>query len=518
MRTRHRSAAQDPVNWGTITSLSHIRAWSPALGILLLTAVALAVNGYHLGVDDAAIYVPGIKMAADPSLFPAGSAFFTHHANLTIFPNLIGLSARLLHLPFDLAIILWYVISLLLLFAASWDLLGACFESARARWAGLCVLCVSLAAPVAGTALILVDPYLTSRSLSTPMTLFALAAFAHKRTRAAVLWVLALTVIHPQMAFYAITALGCIAIAQVSTRPFANLAAARAAASMLALPLSFDLEPAHGIYKEILQSRAYFLVSSWQWYEWIGVVAPLVLLGCFSRLRLSTTKPVFQMLSGALIPFGVCFTLIAILLASTPQFESIARLQPMRSFHLIYLVMLLFTGALIGEYVLRDAVWRWCALFVPLFVGMWAQQARAFPNSPHIEVPGLSYGSGWVPALLWIRGHTPKNALFALDPDYLASAGVDLHGFRAIAERSALADELKDSGAVSLFPQLGSQWKREVMAQKAWRASHYRNYATLVARYGVQWFVVPEPTTVPGLTCPYQNHDFRVCTIAPKSN
>jgi hypothetical protein len=490
-----------------------VRACPAALGILLITAIALAVNGYHLGIDDAEIYVPGIKMAADHSLFPAGSAFFDHHANLTLFPNLIGLSARLFHLPIDWAIFLWYIVSLFLLFWAAWQLLRACFESKTAAWGGLCVLAVALAAPVAGTALILVDPYLTSRSLSTPATLFAIAAFAQNRFRAAFLWVLAVAAIHPQMSAYAMVALACFAIArQLHTRPLLNLAPRPVVAALMALPLSFELSPAHGIYKEILQSRAYFLVSSWQWYEWVGVVAPLVLLGWFSRMRSLKVRPSFQLLSAALIPFGIFFTLIGILFASAPQFETIARLQPMRCFHLIYLVMFLFAGALIGEYVLRDSVWRWCALFVPVFAVMWTLQAQEFPSSPHIEMPGLSYTSGWVPALLWVRDHTPKGALFALDPDYLTSPGVDLHGFRAIAERSALADELKDSGAVSLFPELGNQWKREVTAQKAWRASHYRNYATLVTRYGVQWFIVPKPDVVPGLICPYQNHDVRIYT------
>lgn len=366
-----------------------------------------------------------------------------------------------------------------------------------------------------GTALILVDPYLTSRSLSTPATLFAIAAFIQKRSRAAVLWMLVVVVVHAQMSVYAMVALGCIAITQLGARPFAALMPARATAAILALPVGLELGPAHGIYKEILQSRSYFLVWSWRWYEWVGVIVPLALLAWFSRMRGWKVKPAFQVFSGALIPFGVCFTLLALILASAPQFENVARLQPMRCFHLVYLVMFLFTGALVGEYVLRDSVRRWCVLFVPLFAVMWTLQARDFPNSPHIEIPGLSYSSGWVPALLWIREHTPKGAVFALDPDYLTNPGVDMHGFRAIAERSALADELKDSGAVSLFPQLGTQWKREVMAQKAWRASHYRNYATLVASYGVQWFVFPESETALGLTCPYQNHDVRVCTLDP---
>jgi len=34
------------------------------------------------------------------------------------------------------------------------------------------------------------------------------------------------------------------------------------------------------------------------------------------------------------------------------------------------------------------------------------------------------------------------------------SQGEDEHGFRALAERSMLADRVKDSGAVTMFPRL----------------------------------------------------------------
>jgi len=44
-----------------------------------------------------------------------------------------------------------------------------------------------------------------------------------------------------------------------------------------------------------------------------------------------------------------------------------------------------------------------------------------------------------------IRLQTPRDAVFALDPNYMLIAGEDQHGFRAIAERSALADALKDN-------------------------------------------------------------------------
>ena len=40
------------------------------LGLLLLTLAALLIHGYHLGVEDQAIYLPAIKHHLNPSLYP----------------------------------------------------------------------------------------------------------------------------------------------------------------------------------------------------------------------------------------------------------------------------------------------------------------------------------------------------------------------------------------------------------------------------------------------------------------
>ena len=65
------------------------------LALLVVTAVAVLVHGYHLGADDAAIYVPAIKNVADPSLYPFGSEFFMSHAHLSLFSDIVGDSASL---------------------------------------------------------------------------------------------------------------------------------------------------------------------------------------------------------------------------------------------------------------------------------------------------------------------------------------------------------------------------------------------------------------------------------------
>jgi hypothetical protein len=114
---------------------------------------------------------------------------------------------------------------------------------------------------------------------------------------------------------------------------------------------------------------------------------------------------------------------------------------------------------------------------------------------------------------VWIRGHTPKDAIFALDPNYMAIPADDQHGFRALAERSALADNLKDSGAVSLFPQLADEWKSQVAAEQGWQSFKLVDYRRLASRYGVGWLVLARGQGLTGLNCPYRNEAVNVCRL-----
>ena len=99
---------------------------------------------------------------------------------------------------------------------------------------------------------------------------------------------------------------------------------------------------------------------------------------------------------------------------------------------------------------------------------------------------------------------------FALDPRYMLSPGEDQHGFRAIAERSSLADETKDSGAVSLFPALALEWKTEVQEETREFAAH--DFQALASEYNVTWIVTSRPAPA-GLTCPYANRALLVCRV-----
>src|ERR1017187_2899067 len=482
---------------------------STHLRLALIAVLAVAVHGYHLGVDDAAIYVPAIKRVADRALYPFGSEFFMWHARLSWFSHLVGWSARLSGIPIDTAIFLWHGIGIYLLLLAAWRLSGACFEHRYARWCAVGLLAALLSVPVAGTALVIMDPYVTARTLSTPFTLFAIAAYMSGSTRRALAWLLAAGLIHPQMAFF-----GAVLVGSLAVERWRGKSPAVGVAAFAGLPFVFSFRPSTGAAREALLSRTYFFVSNWQWYEWAGVVAPLGLLWWLARARPKGTTPAFRALAGTLAPFGLLFTATGIALATSARLENYTRLQPMRSFHLIYLVFFPLLGGLAGEYVLGRKPARWIILFAPLAAGMWFLAWSAFPASPHVEWPGLVTSNPWAEAFRWIRGNTPKEAVFAMDPGYLLLPGEDTHGFRAVAERSVLADRVKDSGAVSLFPQLAGEWKAEVEAQTGWDQFQRADFERLAARYPVTWILTQRPAP-DGLDCPYVNRELAVCRIGP---
>ena len=481
---------------------------TPLVELLLITVAAVGVHGYHLGVDDAEIYIPAVKKIADPALFPfASSEFFLTHAHFSLFSNLVGNFARLTHLPADVAIFLAHMAGIFLLLIAAWRVSRICFHSKLAHWGSVLVIAAVMTIPITGTGLFLMDNYVTARSMSTPLSLLAVASYLEKRQKQTVLWWLLTLSVHPQMAAYVVALFVCVAVVtgMENRQRFGFLAT---------LPFLLEFTPASGAAREALYSRTYFFVTNWAWYEWVGVIAPLLLLAWFAYRSPRATRPGFQRLAAALIPFGAISTAAAWALTLSSKLENFTRLQPMRSFHLLYALFFILLGGLLGEYVLKARLWRWLALLVPVATTMGMVQMFTYSASPHVEWPLVRHqnGNGWINAFLWIRDNTPKNALFAMDPEYMRIPGDDQHGFRAVAERGVLADEVKDSGAVSLFPQLANHWKAQVEAQTGWNEFQLADYERLSRQYPVSWIVTRTPGPV-GFTCPYRNEILAVCHL-----
>src|SRR5208283_735919 len=143
---------------------------------------------------------------------------------------------------------------------------------------------------------------------------------------------------------------------------------------------------------------------------------------------------------------------------------------------------------------------------------MFLAQRELFAGSPHIELPSMAPANPWLQAFDWIRRNTPEDAYFAMDPHYTTASGEDCHVFRALAERSMLADPNKDTATVSKQPELGPAWKRQVEAGAGWSKFQLADFERLKAEFGVDWVLVSYPQPG-GLACRWHNQSLAVCQI-----
>src|SRR5580704_4936425 len=166
---------------GSLPIIIRTQRYKTAFFLLLLTAAATAVHGYHPYAEDAEIYLPGIEKILHPQLFPTGQEFFESHAHLTFFPNLIAFSLRVTHVPMEVGLLLWQLAAIFLLLLACWQLSGILFTNARSRWCGVCLVAGLLTIPVAGTALYVMDQYLNPRNLAAFAGVFAVTKIVEKK-------------------------------------------------------------------------------------------------------------------------------------------------------------------------------------------------------------------------------------------------------------------------------------------------------------------------------------------------
>jgi hypothetical protein len=265
-------------------------------------------------------------------------------------------------------------------------------------------------------------------------------------------------------------------------------------------------------WRQALDTRDYYFIGRWTWYEWLGAIAPIFILWAMARWARRADRPAIARLAGCAAFFAGFQLAAACVVLLTPGLIRLTPMQPMRYLHLVYIFMAVLGGGLIGERLLRGHVWRWVALFLPLALGMFVAQRQLFAGTEHIELPGVASQNPWLRAFAWVRENTPTDAYFALDPYYMQLPGEDYHSFRALAERSELADAVKDAAVATQVPDLAPLWEQQTQAVAGWRHFQKQDFLRLQQEFGVDWIVV-QGGGVEGLECPYKNDAVAVCKL-----
>jgi len=481
--------------------------------LLLATTIAFLILGYHPGLEDDAFYLAAIKRNLNPALFPHDSDFFRLQFQATIFDKAVAAFVRVTHLPLSVAVLLWQFSAILLILWGCLAIARRCFTGPHAQWAAVAMVAALLTIPVSGTGISLVDQYLHPRAVATAAILAAIVATLKRQRLLTVILLLLAFAIHAIMASFGISFCIFLAWNNSPRKMMDQVKKDRELAPIaLLLPLGWLFEPATDAWRQAAATRNFYFLGRYHWYEWLGVFAPIALLAMFAQIARRTQARVLERLASRLMYFAIFQLSVALVIMLPPSLERLRPFEPMRYLHLVYLLMFLIAGGLIGEYVLGNHLYRWLILFVPLCLGMFYVQRQMYPSTAHLELPGAPPGNDWVAAFDWVRQNTPTDSLFALDPHYMQLPGEDYHGFRALAERSALADLVKDGGMAARVPRLAPRWLREVNATRGWHNFQSNDFQSLKNSFGVNWVILAKPG-VAGMTCPYENRSVMVCRL-----
>ena len=493
----------------------------PAAKLLALTLATLLVHGYHPFAEDGGLYVAGVQQQLNPALFPHDTAFVAAHTAYSLFAPCVATLVRVLHLSLEVVLLLLYVASIATALCAVWRIASFAFRSCAASWFATALFAAWFTLPVAGTSLLLMDPYVTARTLSTPLSLLAVSFFLpstrHLRTRLliAVLCLALAALFHPLMAAYAAAFLLAFFVAglpQLRARRAAWIALALCAVSIAALWQHAHLPESHATRLADI-SRYYWFLSRWQWFEWVGLAAPLLLLALLPRLRRCGLTPAAAQLSQTAVGIGLISTVIAACFAQEHHaVHAVARLQPLRAFLLIYAVMIVIVGGSAATLIARSrrpAIYLW--LTPPaLAIIMFFVQRQTYPASLHLQTPARAPVNQWALAFLWAKTHTPVSAYFAIDSAYITIPGEDAQTFRAIAQRSVLADRSKDGGEAAITPAVAETWLQQSSAQSGLDTLDDFARDARLRPYPLDWLVL-RSTTRTSHPCPYDNGTVKIC-------
>ena len=310
-------------------------------------------------------------------------------------------------------------------------------------------------AAVAGTSLMLMDPYVTARSLSTPCVLLALVGVLEflrpqfameeggtpERWRGLALCCAGLAgagVMHPLMAAYglgSVLLLGTVMSSSRMVRVWGTAGLGLTAGAMACGVDAVCAGPENEIYQRVVLTRDYWFLSQWHWYELIGLVAPMLILSGIALRRRSEGDAARVGLARMAVVAGLTAIVVAMAFARTGMATHlVARVQPLRIFQTVYVVMILALGAALGERVLRRQAMRWVLVFSALAAVMVMAERRTFPASRHLELPNAlgwraagssseDSGNPYERAFAWISRNTPRDAVFAMDAQYITRAG-----------------------------------------------------------------------------------------------
>ena len=258
---------------------------------------AWLVEGYHPGVEDDAVYLSAIQRRLHPALYPHDSRFFTLQMQASVFDRMMAGWMRLTHMSVPLAELLGQFLAGFFLLWGCLAIAHRCFPGNAGRWAGVGLVGVLFTLPVAGTALYIFDQYLHPRAIASALILWAVVAVLDRRGALAGFLLAMAVVMHPIMGVLGVSYCVILWVASLRTNQLAKKPVM--AAAIFGFVPSWIFEGPTPAWKAALNTRTYYFLGRWTWYEWLGAIAPIFILWLMARWARRADRLVIAVLAGS---------------------------------------------------------------------------------------------------------------------------------------------------------------------------------------------------------------------------
>jgi len=171
----------------------HFKIELQIIFILIVSILALFLNGYYFNVSDQYLYIPSIQKIVDPSLYKNDILFEQPSSRYTLLFYPIAYLALIFSLEWIFFV--GYLIATFILFYSVFKLSIVLFD--RRSIAYIAVLLCFIYKPIAGTSSTTHELFFTLRSFTMPITLLAMGFFIDERYIAATLTSAIAFQIHP---------------------------------------------------------------------------------------------------------------------------------------------------------------------------------------------------------------------------------------------------------------------------------------------------------------------------------
>ena len=429
----------------TLTARAALLAASAGLFVVVATANS---GGYRYGASDQAFYQPAIATAANPSLFPRDRPVLDAQMRLWPGDSVIGAGGRLTGGDWPLLFIVFYVVTLLALFAAGVALaraLGASWWTTAAF-----VALLTLRHRIAKTGANTLEGYMHPRMLAFAFGLAACAAMLRARWTLAGAILLLTAVLHPTTAvWFGGVWVVAIAVSRGQGRVIGLLALVGTAIALAVAwtPLGHGLTRMDAQWLAVIGEKDYLFSSEWPLYAWVANLSyPILLVTIYrARQRAGVTAAGEQGVVLGLL------TLVAVFLVSVPasaaRIALAVQLQVNRVFWVLDAVAILYVAWWIVEGVgRRRPSWRVIAVStlsaIAVARGVYVNAFEARRPLFEVRLPDTP----WVDAMTWI-GAQPAALHVLADPAHAWKYGPSV---RVAAVKDVLLEASKDA-ALSMY-------------------------------------------------------------------